>query len=51
MIKGGRHDISNDCIVSPGNIYGYYFVKMISQRKQGIQTEQIGKGKTEHFGN
>lgn len=26
--------------------YGCYFAKMISQRKQGIQTDQIGKGKT-----
>lgn len=26
--------------------YGCYFVKMISQRKKGIQTDQIGKGKT-----
>ncbi len=26
--------------------YGCYSAKMISQRKQGIQTDQIGKGKT-----
>lgn len=26
--------------------YGCYFVKMMSQRKKGIQTDQIGKGKT-----
>lgn len=26
--------------------YGCYFIKMISQRKKGIQTDQIGKGKT-----
>lgn len=26
--------------------YGCYFVKMISQKKRGIQTDQIGKGKT-----
>lgn len=26
--------------------YGCYFGKMISQKKQGIQTDQIGKGKT-----
>lgn len=26
--------------------YGCYFVKMLSQRKKGIQTDQIGKGKT-----
>lgn len=25
--------------------YGCYFIKMISQRKKGIQTDQIGKGK------
>lgn len=25
--------------------YGCYFLKMISQRKKGIQTDQIGKGK------
>lgn len=25
--------------------YGCYFVKMLRQRKQGIQTDQIGKGK------
>lgn len=25
--------------------YGCYFTKMISQRKKGIQTDQIGKGK------
>lgn len=25
--------------------YGCYFVKMISQKKKGIQTDQIGKGK------
>lgn len=26
--------------------YGCYFTKMISQRQKGIQTDQIGKGKT-----
>ena len=26
--------------------YICYFVKMISQRKQGISTDQLGKGKT-----
>jgi len=26
--------------------YGCYFARMISQRKQGIQTDQMGKGKT-----
>lgn len=26
--------------------YGCYFLKMIKQRKRGIQTDQIGKGKT-----
>lgn len=26
--------------------YACYFVKMISQRKQGISTDQLGKGKT-----
>lgn len=26
--------------------YGCYFVKMFHQKKQGIQTDQIGKGKT-----
>lgn len=26
--------------------YGCYFAKMLSQRKKGIQTDQIGKGKT-----
>ncbi len=26
--------------------YGCYFAKMLSQRKQGIQTDQMGKGKT-----
>lgn len=26
--------------------YGTYFIKMISQMKKGIQTDQIGKGKT-----
>ena len=26
--------------------YGCYFVKMINQKKKGIQTDQIGKGKT-----
>lgn len=26
--------------------YGCYFTKMIAQRKQGIQTDQMGKGKT-----
>ena len=26
--------------------YGCYFIKMFAQRKQGIQTDQIGKGKT-----
>ena len=26
--------------------YISYFVKMISQRKQGISTDQLGKGKT-----
>ncbi len=26
--------------------YGCYFIKMLSQKKQGIQTDQIGKGKT-----
>jgi len=26
--------------------YGCYFAKMISQRRKGIQTDQIGKGKT-----
>ncbi|MDD6202806.1 MAG: isoprenylcysteine carboxylmethyltransferase family protein [Lachnospiraceae bacterium] len=26
--------------------YGCYFVKMINQHKKGIQTDQIGKGKT-----
>ena len=26
--------------------YGCYFVKMFCQKKQGIQTDQIGKGKT-----
>lgn len=26
--------------------YGCYFVKMISQKRKGIQTDQIGKGKT-----
>lgn len=26
--------------------YGCYFLKMISQKKKGIQTDQIGKGKT-----
>jgi len=26
--------------------YGCYFIKMINQRKRGIQTDQIGKGKT-----
>ena len=26
--------------------YGCYFIKMISQRKKGIQTDQIGKGKS-----
>lgn len=25
--------------------YGCYFAKMLSQRKQGIQTDQLGKGK------
>ncbi len=25
--------------------YGCYFVKMLRQKKQGIQTDQIGKGK------
>lgn len=25
--------------------YGCYFVKMMSQKKKGIQTDQIGKGK------
>ena len=24
--------------------YGCYFAKMISQKKKGIQTDQIGKG-------
>ena len=26
--------------------YGCYFIKMLRQKKQGIQTDQIGKGKT-----
>ena len=26
--------------------YGCYFVKMFLQKRQGIQTDQIGKGKT-----
>lgn len=26
--------------------YGCYFVKMLSQRKRGIKTDQLGKGKT-----
>ncbi len=26
--------------------YGCYFAKMISQRRKGIRTDQIGKGKT-----
>ena len=26
--------------------YSYYFAKMISQRKKGISTDQLGKGKT-----
>lgn len=26
--------------------YGCYFIKMISQKKKGIQTDQLGKGKT-----
>lgn len=26
--------------------YGGYYAKMISQRKKGIQTDQMGKGKT-----
>ena len=26
--------------------YGCYFAKMISQKKKGIQTDQIGKGKS-----
>ena len=25
--------------------YGCYYVKMLQQKKQGIQTDQIGKGK------
>ena len=25
--------------------YGCYFIKMISQKRKGIQTDQIGKGK------
>lgn len=25
--------------------YACYFIKMISQRKQGISTDQLGKGK------
>lgn len=29
--------------------YGCYFIKMISQHKRGIQTNQIGKGKTGVF--
>lgn len=27
-------------------LYGCYFVKMLHQKRQGIQTDQIGKGKT-----
>lgn len=27
--------------------YGCYFIKMISQRRKGIQTDQIGKGKVD----
>ncbi len=26
--------------------YGYYFIKMFLQKRKGIQTDQIGKGKT-----
>ena len=25
--------------------YGFYFIKMIIQRKKGIKTDKIGKGK------
>lgn len=32
-------------IVIPAVFYGCYFIKMISQRRKGIQTDQIGKGK------
>lgn len=33
-------------IAALGAFYGCYFAKMFSQKRQGIQTGQIGKGKT-----
>ena len=32
-------------IAALGAFYGCYFLKMLSQKKRGIQTDQIGKGK------
>lgn len=34
------------CLLCMIAFYGCYFLKMILQKKQGIQTDQIGKGKT-----
>lgn len=33
-------------IAALGAFYGCYFAKMLSQKRRGIQTSQIGKGKT-----
>lgn len=33
-------------IAASGAFYGCYFAKMFSQKRQGIQTSQIGKGKS-----
>ena len=33
-------------VILLGIFYSCYFGKMIAQRRKGIQTDQIGKGKT-----